>query len=899
MTDPPAPPDVPPLRVVVQGRGSTGRLDAVTGLVTALRRSGHRVLHLDDAEDLPSAQTALRRLRPHLLLRVGRRPGLTERDLDLLRSHGMLALGWQVDVPGRDGPGDATGARLDLLASAGITRCGDDALHVPDGVFWLPVGVDRSVVEQQRVTNRGARRDVLLLGHATAREDVHALAHGLADAFSTAAYGPGWPTAWRGSPDGAHLLEVLQDGHVHVHVSPGTVAMLSLAVAGTLAAPRGSAVAEQLTRTGVGEQVELCDVGDAVDRIGALLGDTERLRAARAAGRRQVLQAHTYEHRWGALVAELERRARSDELHDPALVTQVLQRARDERGWRRGRVVVSGWYGARNAGDELILEALAQRVEGDLPDTDVVVAARYPHAVLADHGLEAFDRTHRRACEQEASRATAVLLGGGGLWEDYTFARNHGVAGLVTDAVASVTGLAVLPLLADVHARPVHVVGMGVGPLTAPGARAVVRHVAALAHSVTVRDAGSREELLAIPGWKAPVAVAPDVVYSLRPHHRPPPRVSRPAGRPLIGVNLRRWGDEAADLEGALQALRAVAQERDAVLVGLPLSPQDAARLAAVLPGTGVEHVLLPPAVTDLGQLLSDLAACDAVVSMRLHGCLLAHRAGTPVIGLGYDPKVVAHFTELGRDRFVVPLTAGADSLIPLLHDALDAGLPGTTTAVVTRLEEQATTALRTLTASLAEVEAPPEPALEVPWLGDDVPGRARLGLFRGDVSGSSARPGRRPPVLAAMAGEELVMSFGGRDLQAGDVVAWSALVPAAGGGSGRRVELTLRSPNLEDRSARGRLAWQVRANDRVLVSEDVAAWKEEVSVWVGWGTAAGDVHLEVRVVALSDCRGTSWRRASGLHLRPPVATTWDEGAHLPAGAWIASCSSPGAAVLT
>jgi polysaccharide pyruvyl transferase WcaK-like protein len=38
-------------------------------------------------------------------------------------------------------------------------------------------------------------------------------------------------------------------------------------------------------------------------------------------------------------------------------------------------------------------------------------------------------------------------------------------------------------------------------------------------------------------------------------------------------------------------------------------------------------------------DLMTQLSTCDVVISMRLHGCLLAMIAGTPAMGLAYESK--------------------------------------------------------------------------------------------------------------------------------------------------------------------------------------------------------------------------------------------------------------------
>ena len=164
-------------RVVLHGRRSPGRLDAVTGLLAALRRQGGPVLHVEDDVDIESLGPALERFRPHLLVLVGPSPALTPQARQLLRAHDVLAVGWQLGgrVARQGGP-ERPGRGLDLLASTGVRPGDARRLHVPPGALWLPAGVDLDLLEHPLPPAPGPRHDVLVLGHATGRRDVHALA---------------------------------------------------------------------------------------------------------------------------------------------------------------------------------------------------------------------------------------------------------------------------------------------------------------------------------------------------------------------------------------------------------------------------------------------------------------------------------------------------------------------------------------------------------------------------------------------------------------------------------------------------------------------------------------------------------------------------------------------------
>lgn len=77
----------------------------------------------------------------------------------------------------------------------------------------------------------------------------------------------------------------------------------------------------------------------------------------------------------------------------------------------------------------------------------------------------------------------------------------------------------------------------------------------------------------------------------------------------------------------------------------------------------------VPPSETveEFMRAASDL---DIVVASRLHGVVLSQLAGTPVVALSYDRKVVDLMRELGQERYCLDIER---SDVPEIRAALDA----------------------------------------------------------------------------------------------------------------------------------------------------------------------------------------------------------------------------------
>ncbi|WIK82659.1 polysaccharide pyruvyl transferase family protein [Micrococcus lylae] len=370
------------------------------------------------------------------------------------------------------------------------------------------------------------------------------------------------------------------------------------------------------------------------------------------------------------------------------------------------RVTVVGYYGARNLGDDLLLSAIHEGLRRADPQVRVQVAAEHPQHVAALPGLSAHSRLDHAATFEHVRRSDALVLGGGGLWHDYSFERAGGLLGFVTAAKVSMPGYGIPAMLAEMLGVPVHVLGIGAGPIRSEDAARAVRAVARTAETLTVRDEDSARILEPFAADLPEVRLAPDLVYSLSlPDGGPSydearsPAASvaraREAGRAVVAVNLRSWADgDMARLRTRLAAaLAAVATTRPLTVVTLPFQAgpgrdaQALAELTALLP-EDVERIDLaePPPLAELTALLRGV---DAVVAMRLHACLLAHRCGTPTVGLDYDPKVGRHFREADRASACLPLDADAAALEHALRAALDGPLPSTCVQRIRDLEAQ------------------------------------------------------------------------------------------------------------------------------------------------------------------------------------------------------------------
>jgi polysaccharide pyruvyl transferase CsaB len=303
------------------------------------------------------------------------------------------------------------------------------------------------------------------------------------------------------------------------------------------------------------------------------------------------------------------------------------------------RVLVAGWIGSTNLGDELVFAGLRRLLD----DRGVRIAAisTDPDATRAVHGVGAVSHTDPVGLDRAVRQADAVVLGGGGLLQDDTSPFN-------LPYHLSRVGLARL------HRTPYAGIGLGAGGLSTRLGRAQVRRALRGAVAVSVRDEPSRR-LLADIGI-ADTRVAADLAFALDPVEA----ATRPPDDRLV-VCLRPWSGAGTRLPAAMRGdatpdahvdALATALDRAATETGLAIRfvalqhDRDDAFHRRVAERMTARCTFATPT---LDGLLDEVARAASVVSMRYHGGIAAVLAGRPVVLVGYASKVDALAAELGR----------------------------------------------------------------------------------------------------------------------------------------------------------------------------------------------------------------------------------------------------------
>lgn len=290
------------------------------------------------------------------------------------------------------------------------------------------------------------------------------------------------------------------------------------------------------------------------------------------------------------------------------------------------RVLISGYYGFGNLGDEALLAGLlgALKAQGHTP----VVLSGDPKATEQQHGVEAVHRL--RGYAFALARADALISGGGGLLQDATSRRSLDYY-LNVIRFARRTG------------KRVVVYGQSLGPLSEAGREAVAHTLRGLPVAVRdeqsmklAREMGLKPTLVADPALLLANADAEPV---LEPDEAPVVLVPR-GGFPHLNEALEELALELAEAGVPLAGIAFHPREDDAPLT----------RIRRMVPELEVWQESDPRAV------VRRFEKSRYVVSIRLHGCILAAVSGVGFAGISYDPKVKGFLSQAVAPSFERPI---------------------------------------------------------------------------------------------------------------------------------------------------------------------------------------------------------------------------------------------------
>lgn len=353
------------------------------------------------------------------------------------------------------------------------------------------------------------------------------------------------------------------------------------------------------------------------------------------------------------------------------------ERVRPYGSFDHGDVIISGYYGVDNVGDDSLLTSMIQGIRAIAPDTRITVLSNNPAHTARVQGVRAINRFYLPAVDAEMKHAKLLISGGGSLLQDGTSKK-------------SLYYYITIMRMAKKHGMKLMLYANGLGPLNGKSSRRMAAEIIEAADYVSLREKASLK-LARELGVKRELKVSADPAFLLEPAEAP--WVKYIAAREKLGkkcflVSVRSGNnfggrDNSSDLPLRIAGdIRAIAEKYGLEPLFVPMHPiRDMAITQSLASSVGCGRLLCDLTAAELCGLMG---RCAFVIGTRLHTLIFAASMGVPMIGISYDPKIDAFLDYIGQSRFacdtrtLMPgqLESLADSLLAE-SDVIRAALPG------------------------------------------------------------------------------------------------------------------------------------------------------------------------------------------------------------------------------
>lgn len=298
------------------------------------------------------------------------------------------------------------------------------------------------------------------------------------------------------------------------------------------------------------------------------------------------------------------------------------------------KIVISGYYGFANAGDEAMLTAIVKALRSTEKSVELTVISGNPEVTSAQHKVNSIHRFNFLEIFKVLRDCDLLLSGGGSLLQDVTSKR-------------SLLYYLFILALGIVLKRKVMLFGQGIGPIHSRFLRKLTKMICSHVNLITVRDQDSLYELRRIGIPAAKVQLTADSVLTLPKENKAKGAellagFAVPQDKMLIAVSVRKWQDDDRYLLELAKAADILAQQYDAHVVLLPLQyPIDveACKRLQHFMGQQTASTVLE-ADCDTEQFLSLMGNFDLLIGMRLHALIFAAVMELPFVAVSYDPKI-------------------------------------------------------------------------------------------------------------------------------------------------------------------------------------------------------------------------------------------------------------------
>lgn len=317
----------------------------------------------------------------------------------------------------------------------------------------------------------------------------------------------------------------------------------------------------------------------------------------------------------------------------------------------RKLILIVGYFGAGNFGDELLLEIMLEKLKRE--NVDIIVVGDNPLGVWKRHKVATLSLKQTSAIEEVVKQCDLVIVGPGGVIQDTICVEYY-----KTLLISGVYGYLFPAKLANTYGKSVIFVGVGAEQITKIGARNFIFETLKMSPLLWLRDKNSKKCFVDM--GLSDTIVYPDVSFLLDNHKLESKKKWQKNGAKTLGVNLR-WLH--LDIEKLNEIVKVIFQY---INLGWNISlicadmEEDKTVLHKIYQfiintkGEKIRHRVKFVCSESNDTIIKTISDIDYMIAMRLHIGLVAAQMGIPTIFLSYLDKVASIAQQLDMEPYIL-----------------------------------------------------------------------------------------------------------------------------------------------------------------------------------------------------------------------------------------------------
>lgn len=300
-------------------------------------------------------------------------------------------------------------------------------------------------------------------------------------------------------------------------------------------------------------------------------------------------------------------------------------------------VIISGYYGFSNIGDDAMLRSIVENLRLQKPDISILVMSKRPAETSINYNVNTINRKNIFAVYSAMKRAKLFIYGGGNIIQDSTSSRS----------ILFYLGIA---WLAKKMGLKVMFYANGIGPINKRRNTEYSKKILNMADIITVREKISYKELEKMCITRPKILLTADAALAVRVESKKnPDEIFINEGIPLnesyAGFSVRKCPD--CDKHQQARYEDVIAKTADYVYTNYNLIPVfipmeyqvDIVSIQNIVARMKTNGYVITNnhSVSETFEIIKRMSI---MIGMRLHALIFAAYMNVPLIGISYQPKV-------------------------------------------------------------------------------------------------------------------------------------------------------------------------------------------------------------------------------------------------------------------